>query len=84
MCLFKTPKAKAMSTPDQPIETVDPVDLVKGKDLKTEGEKTQVTYGDNKKPDGTPEQAPQGLAGLKINPGATAGGNTGGVNTGTA
>ena len=83
MCLFRTPKAKAMSTPDQPIDTVQPVDLKAGKDLQTEGETTEVVYGDNKKPDedGQPAQSPQGLQGLKINPGANAGTNTGGVNT---
>tara|TARA_Y100000593_G_scaffold55786_1_gene104247 strand:- start:135 stop:389 length:255 start_codon:yes stop_codon:yes gene_type:complete len=83
MCLFRTPKAKAMETPDQPIDTVQPIDLAQGKSLQTEGEKTDVVYGDNKKPDeeGKVAQAPQGLQGLKINPGANAGTNTGGVNT---
>ena len=80
MCLFRTPKAKAMETPDEPIDTVQPVEMAKGKQIVTEGEESTVSYGDNKKPDGTPDDAPSGLEGLKINPGATAT-NTGVVNT---
>ena len=81
MCLFRTPKAKAMETAESPIETVEPVDLAKGRDLTTEGEKTEVSYGDNKKSDGTPQEAPKGLQGLKINSGSNVATNTGGINT---
>ena len=81
MCLFNTPKPKAMMPPPAVtprVETDTTLPVAKQTDTKT----ADVSYGSSKKKAGPAAAKKEGAAGLKIplNAGNTAGAKTGGLN----